>query len=487
VIRVSEKNKTNPILNYQTKQISMTTPDKLEQKQNAIETKKSESVEKKSDLIPPQYKGMPSEFVEEFWEDPVYIDAEKNKSAIERRRLAIDAIKQAEADREIAKQEHLSQKYAGLSDEQKSNFPAAQLDASSILHKYIQGERELDALSTEESFVIGKLRIAYDDFKKENPDKPFHFSLARDIDKSVYNNLAQKLAFETLMEKQPIIDSDKTNAIREKMGIPKQENELPIEKTGVKKPKTETLSLAERKKLSGWSASYELAKIAETQGVDLLKLSREEYAEFAIDNSLTIDDDQLRLASWHRTATSIEQVLLERKKRKAEIEGSDEDKAFVRFENETKAKAGEQDRRIGENIRVRSGTKDSSSWLFFGINAGLEENPKETYKSYISVRDIKTLTPERFKSFMQELQKNGYNGDVKIFQDLAAQGVTLNDQVVMHGRSKADSELAFQVAEKFFGNDLDQKNFGKDEVIDGKNTSYSQILANKIKNEISNK
>ena len=70
--------------------------------------------------------------------------------------------------------------------------------------------------------------------------------------------------------------------------------------------------------------------------------------------------------------------------------------------------------------------------------------------------------------------------NIKIFQDLSEQGVRLNDQIVLHGVSQADAELALQVAEKFFGADLDQKSVGKDEVIEGKNKSYSQILAQRI-------
>lgn len=54
----------------------------------------------------------------------------------------------------------------------------------------------------------------------------------------------------------------------------------------------------------------------------------------------------------------------------------------------------------------------------------------------------------------------------------------------MHGASKNDADLALSVAEKFFGNNLDQKSTGKDEVINGKSLSYSQILAEKIKNAI---
>ena len=118
--------------------------------------------------------------------------------------------------------------------------------------------------------------------------------------------------------------------------------------------------------------------------------------------------------------------------------------------------------------------------MFFGINNGTGEKSNETYKSYVSVKDLNTLTPERFTQFMTALRDANYNGDIKIFQDLSEQGVRLNDQIVMHGGSQADAELALQVAEQFFGTDLDQKSVGKDEVVDGENKSYSQILAKKI-------
>ena len=34
-------------------------------------------IAEKPDVIPPQYKGMPSEVVEELWQNPIYVDAEK--------------------------------------------------------------------------------------------------------------------------------------------------------------------------------------------------------------------------------------------------------------------------------------------------------------------------------------------------------------------------------------------------------------------------
>ena len=243
------------------------------------------------------------------------------------------------------------------------------------------------------------------------------------------------------------------------------------------------LDINERRKLNGWPASYELAKIAKQQGIDLSKISREEYVEYAIQNALAIDDTQLRVAPWQRTITSVEEIVKINKEKKAAI-SEVTDKAFARFCFDMQKKAEGDDRFLSEKIRVRQGTKDSNSWLFFGINAGTLENSKETFKSYISVKDLNTLTPEKFKQFMTVLQDRGYNGDIKIFQDLSGQGIKLNDQIVMHGGSQKDAELALETAEKFFGDEIDQKSIGKDEFVDGVNQSYSQILARKIVDSI---
>jgi len=255
------------------------------------------------------------------------------------------------------------------------------------------------------------------------------------------------------------------------------------------KPTSEVgeLNIEDRKKLAGWEASYELAKIAKTQGLDLTSVSREEYVQLAIDNSLAINGDQLRGATWQRTATSLKELMDIRKKRKDELHDSDEDKEFLKFEYNIKKIAGEddpKDRLIKKGIRVRSGTHDSGSWLYFGINNGAKHGSKETYKSYISLKDIKKLSPDKIIIFMEALRNAGYQGDIKTFQDMANQGVVLNDQVVMHGRTQKDAKLALQVAENYFGDELNQKGLGKDEIIDGKSKSYSQILAKKIQKEV---
>lgn len=257
----------------------------------------------------------------------------------------------------------------------------------------------------------------------------------------------------------------------------------PKKETAAEEGSFRSMGTEERKKLSGWSASYELAKIAQEQGVDLSKLSREDYAEFAIQHSLAIDDAQLRAAPWQRNEISVENIVNKNKEKAGNIT-KEADEEFLRFCFDMLKKAGEDNRFLSENIRVRQGTKDSNSWLFFAINNSTAENSTETFKSYVSVKDLNTLTPTRFQELMVALRDAGYNGDIKIFQDLKGQGIKLNDQIVMHGGSLKDAELALQIAKNFFGEDIEHSSMGKDEVINDVNNSYSQMLAKKIASSI---
>jgi len=243
--------------------------------------------------------------------------------------------------------------------------------------------------------------------------------------------------------------------------------------------------IEKRRKLTGWSASYELAAIAKKEGVDLSKLSREEYADYAIKNYLKIDDSQLRANVKHRNATSVQEITEMMKADRASL-SEESKKAFDSFYNAMMSIVDKPqvERYLAKNVRLLSGTKDSNSWLFFSINNGTNDNDSVTHKSYFSLKDLNDFSPEVLKEFMVKLQERGYNGGVKIFQDLEAQGPALSDQVVMHGYTEADAKLALEVAKEFYGDKLLDSSIGKDEVINGKNKSYSQILADKIKNEI---
>ncbi len=355
----------------------------------SIEDKLAQSTEEDEKGIPPQYRGLNSEILDEIWIIPEYVDREKTKELKNKKIKAITALK----------------------------------------------EKEL---------------------------------------------------YETVKKESQTADEQKITKLRQELGIEKS-TEAPTTATKIEisslDAETTSLNIEERKKLSGWNAGYELAKVAKQQGLDLSTLSREEYVDYAIQNSLAIDDSQLRMPPWQRMCESAPEIVAANKEKRALI-NEDSDKAFNKFCFEIQKKAGEDDRSIQDKIRVRQGTKDSNSWLFFKVNNGTTEGSKETFKSYVSVKDLNKLTPEKFTSLMVALRDAGYNGDIKIFQDLAVQGLSLNDQIVMHGASENDAKLALGVAEKFFGNDLDQKSVGKDEVIDGKNHSYSEILAKKIKDAI---
>lgn len=247
---------------------------------------------------------------------------------------------------------------------------------------------------------------------------------------------------------------------------------------------TETVK-NERKKLSGWTASYELAKIAKKEGVDLSALSREEYVEYAVKNHLAIDDAQLRAYPSQRNGTSVEEVMQMMKQEKTKINPESE-KNFARFSYEMMqlAQRSQQERFLSQDVRVLSGTKDSNSWIFFSINNGANDKDPNTFKSYFAMKDLNKLTPDRFKGFMKYLQEHGYNGGVKIFQDMTEQGTKLNDQVVMHGFSEQDSKLALKLAGDYFKGELASESFGKDEMVDGKSKSYSQLLAEQIQKRV---
>lgn len=183
--------------------------------------------EQSVDIIPPQYRDLPSEVAEELWVNPVYIDPEKNRSETARREVALEAIKENENKRETEKNQQLNRKYTGLLAEQKAEFPNAQKDAGEILGEHINNKTTIDSLLPEESFVLDKLRTAYTEFKQKNPDQPFRFELGNKIDHQVYSNLVRKMAFKVLESNRNVKEQEEANDIRKEIGIPEQ----PVDKS----------------------------------------------------------------------------------------------------------------------------------------------------------------------------------------------------------------------------------------------------------------
>lgn len=197
------------------------------------ETPKSESVSQNDDgiVIPEQYKGMPSEMVEEMWVDPQYTDQDKNRQSAEQRGKALDAIKQAEQAREQTKKASLERRYAGLPNEQQQDFVASQQEANQILSQAVKAERNIDdLLSPEELWILNKAKESYAKAKEQNPDAPLTLQFSRQIDQEVYANLVNRLAFDLMGEKAQMADQTRANDVRREIGITEQS----VDTTGLK-------------------------------------------------------------------------------------------------------------------------------------------------------------------------------------------------------------------------------------------------------------
>jgi hypothetical protein len=195
--------------------------------------------EQKVNLIPPQYRGLPKEVVEELWLDPEYIDPQKNLEAKEKRAKALVQMEEEETNRETIKEQSLTNAYNALPDNRKNEFPSAQQDVERITTEAISGTHKLDNLTPEEELVINKLQTKYQEFKIKNPDKPFEVNFDNPIDTKVYNNLKYRLAFEELNQIISNHEQEKLNQVRKDLGMEPVSTEKP-EVEGVKEsPKIE--------------------------------------------------------------------------------------------------------------------------------------------------------------------------------------------------------------------------------------------------------
>ena len=77
--------------------------------------------------------------------------------------------------------------------------------------------------------------------------------------------------------------------------------------------KAELERIIENSKLDNNAANRKLAEIAKNENIDLSKLTREEYAAYAIKNGLRISDTELRNAPELRNPTTMDETMALRK------------------------------------------------------------------------------------------------------------------------------------------------------------------------------
>ncbi len=169
--------------------------------------------------IPTKYQGLPSSLTEELWVNPIYIDHEKNTTAHKERDQALEALRAKEYHREETKKRHLTDLYRALTLNQRKNFPNMQRAAQKTLGEYIQGNKAINGLSREEIFLLEELKSSYESFKKNNPNQPFKATFSQDIDKEIYDNLIQRIAFSHL-EKEELADDKKiVESTKQALGV----------------------------------------------------------------------------------------------------------------------------------------------------------------------------------------------------------------------------------------------------------------------------
>lgn len=189
----------------------------------------AQQVSEEQDLVPPQYRGLPSEVVEEMWQNPVYTDAEKNNAETQRRQQALEQLKLEESNRETNKQQILTERYSKLPPEVRQDFPTAQTDAVNLIAEHLNGARRLDdKLTSEERFILQKAEDVLKEAQKQNPEQQsINVSFSKQIDQQIYNNLVNRLTFEVLKAKGVVKDQEQANEIRGQMGLPEAEVHTP--------------------------------------------------------------------------------------------------------------------------------------------------------------------------------------------------------------------------------------------------------------------
>lgn len=132
-----------------------------------------------------------------------------------------------------------------------------------------------------------------------------------------------------------------------------------------------------------------------------------------------------------------------------------------------------------EGVKAIGGKDAEKGWNNFEINGGTGKGSEG--KGYLTFENVqKDLSSDSFLAFIQRLQKERYNGQIKT-GEVAYQFRFRFDNVVFHGRTEKDVELAMRIAKEMFGDKLSQTQVGKDGANkEGKHKSHTDLLAEEV-------
>jgi len=112
-----------------------------------------------------------------------------------------------------------------------------------------------------------------------------------------------------------------------------------------------------KKEMSGREAGYELAKMAKTEGIEISKLSREDYVMYAKMKAMPITDSEIRASSDLREATTKEEFVKIQESKIREINKDSRD-SMNNFREEISKKFKANDKIFKKDISIVNATKD---------------------------------------------------------------------------------------------------------------------------------
>ena len=223
---------------------------------------------------------------------------------------------------------------------------------------------------------------------------------------------------------------------------------------------------------------FKLAKIAGQEGIDLTKLNRSQYIDYAEKHRIALDSDGIRMNPQLRIASDHNQ--LQQLANTNQLTGDRSTRHFYRMSAEHQASPSKE---ILPGVVIHPETTTNQMWLFYEINGGLQEQQGAISKSYIGLTNVNHFQSKDWLVFLQKLQSSGFSGCVKTAQDPNTIKDT-SDQIVMHGNTVEDANTGLRVAKEHFGAKVSFEDVGQDIEKDGNWYSHTQWLETQHQNRL---